>query len=491
MTTENKPTEITAAEFVEQDYAAKIAMGECEVFDTIMNEQNKIDTIYIEPESIYIEPEYRFHFSNVTNEGDTHLCVADDKFIVRWNDITPIHDAADADYSVIHPVGKEGFVKVMTLTEYEALICERDLRGQFLDRVVSIRQTFNTDSNSWLDSIDAIERQLAALIRELDKKTTQLRLVQDFRDSETERFAQAYENYIKVARLVNRFASDSPALKAAWDELQPQLHQSLNEGDKVAAKVSMLTAENAALKAVNGRLERECDDLRTQLAAAPPTVDADLLAASVSDKMPNDELIDKILHTLGVDPTDWSSSLSGIYAAIRSNMQIGEPQMSKIEDWTDAEQIPEDTLTAVMFKLVSERDDLRVKVVENERLRDEWAKSRLIIFGLDQDLKAFQAAATKVIQDCEAGDVEPLGLKALKTLVIETPRYATPQPTPAVDADLLAAVQPFADYLRQQAAQTNDVVFARAGGRESAELTIGDLRKLVNAAAALKAAREA
>lgn len=76
--------------------------------------------------------------------------------------------------------------------------------------------------------------------------------------------------------------------------------------------------------------------------------DANMVTGSSSE----DELIRKILVLLGVDPGDWGNSLSGIYAAIRSNMQIGEPHMTTIEDWTDAAEITEDTLTAVMFKLV-------------------------------------------------------------------------------------------------------------------------------------------
>lgn len=114
-----------------------------------------------------------------------------------------------------------------------------------------------------------------------------------------------------------------------------------------------------------------------------------------------DELINKILTLLGVDFADWSTSLSGIYAAIRSNMQIGEPQMSKIEDWTDAEQISEDTLTAVMFKLAQERDDLKAQVAALQRLLSQVPPS---IFLSD----------------------------------------ATPPPAP-VDNELLAAAKPFAD----------------------------------------------
>lgn len=71
----------------------------------------------------------------------------------------------------------------------------------------------------------------------------------------------------------------------------------------------------------------------------------------VTGKMPDDELIERILWLLGVDPADWSNSLSGIYAAIRSNQQIGEPNMSKIEDWTDG-KINDGSLTQTMFKLL-------------------------------------------------------------------------------------------------------------------------------------------
>ncbi len=73
---------------------------------------------------------------------------------------------------------------------------------------------------------------------------------------------------------------------------------------------------------------------------------------TVTGRISDDEMIVKILTILGVDSSDWGNSLSGIYAAIRSNMQIGEPHMSKVEDWTDADEITSDTLTAAMFKLV-------------------------------------------------------------------------------------------------------------------------------------------
>jgi len=73
---------------------------------------------------------------------------------------------------------------------------------------------------------------------------------------------------------------------------------------------------------------------------------------TATEKRSDEEMITKILTTLGVDPSNWGNSLSGVYAAIRSNMQIGEPHMSKVEDWTDTKEIAEDTLTAVMFRLV-------------------------------------------------------------------------------------------------------------------------------------------
>lgn len=91
-------------------------------------------------------------------------------------------------------------------------------------------------------------------------------------------------------------------------------------------------------------------------------------ANEATGKTPNPELIDRILVLLGVDPADWSSSLSGIYAAIKSNMQIGEPHMSTIEDWTAADEITEDTLTAVMFKLV---ERARKAELEPDYLRDQ------------------------------------------------------------------------------------------------------------------------
>jgi hypothetical protein len=96
----------------------------------------------------------------------------------------------------------------------------------------------------------------------------------------------------------------------------------------------------------------------------------------VTGSTPDDELINKILVLLGVDPADWSSSLSGIYAAIRSNMQIGEPHMTKIEDWTDAAEITADTLTAVMFKLVERAEKAQ------ERYAHEGGKPQVMTMDI-------------------------------------------------------------------------------------------------------------
>lgn len=115
-------------------------------------------------------------------------------------------------------------------------------------------------------------------------------------------------------------------LEAIQDDLDDEAYQKLWQETK-AAEYQRLVAERAA------EIIPEDKNIPT-------------------GSIPDDEMIEKILRLLGVDPADWSVSLSGIYAAIRSNMQIGEPHMTTIEDWTDADAIPEDTLTAVMFKLV-------------------------------------------------------------------------------------------------------------------------------------------
>ena len=83
----------------------------------------------------------------------------------------------------------------------------------------------------------------------------------------------------------------------------------------------------------------------------------------VTGSTPDDELIDRILWLLGVDPVDWANSLSGIYAAIRSNQQIGEPNMSKIEDWTDG-NVNQDSLTESIFRLLERAQQAEAKIVK-------------------------------------------------------------------------------------------------------------------------------
>lgn len=219
-------------------------------------------------------------------------------------------------------------------------------------------------ANQLIDQMRLDEQRLRAerddLKRQLDRETSRVRVAQAARDNETERYAQAYENYIKLALFINRFAADNPELKQAWEKLQLKLHKFVNEHDKVAARVSMLASENAALTAVNGRLER-------QLAASEERL----------------ESIKKIAYYPGTDV----------------NIQPS------------------------------------IYLIRN----------------------VFESEAT---------------------------------PAPAVDGDLRAAVQPFVEFLRLRAAEENETVFAQAGGKSSVSLTIGDLRKLRDAAAALKAAGE-
>ncbi len=110
-----------------------------------------------------------------------------------------------------------------------------------------------------------------------------------------------------------------------------------------------------------------------------PIVTEPVAPTVVTSTTPDDELIHKILITLGVDPGDWAISLSGIYAAIRSNMQIGEPHMSKVEDWTDATEISENTLTAVMFKLVERAEKAeRLLAESHERYAHEGGKPQIM-----------------------------------------------------------------------------------------------------------------
>ena len=66
---------------------------------------------------------------------------------------------------------------------------------------------------------------------------------------------------------------------------------------------------------------------------------------------------------------------------------------------------------------------------------------------------------------------------------------ANSPPAPDTSA-LVAAVNPFVEYLRQRAAEENTIVFAQADGRSPVSLTIGNLRKLRDAAAALAALAE-
>ena len=132
---------------------------------------------------------------------------------------------------------------------------------------------------------------------------------------------------------------------------------------------------------------------------------------SVTGLISDNELIDKILVMLGVDPDDWSSSLSGIYAAIRSNMQIGE-SISNVYDWTDGE-INTNSLTEVMFKLLerSQRAEFELATM-NARLetaqslidqlrRDE---KRAQPVSSDHKLRALREALEEI--ESEAGDAQ-------------------------------------------------------------------------------------
>ena len=72
----------------------------------------------------------------------------------------------------------------------------------------------------------------------------------------------------------------------------------------------------------------------------------------IDDQNQHEELIHRTLYLLGVDPSDWAASEAGIESAVKSNLQIGEPQMSKIEDWTDQNAPNEGSVTEHMFKLL-------------------------------------------------------------------------------------------------------------------------------------------
>lgn len=143
--------------------------------------------------------------------------------------------------------------------------------------------------------------------------------------------------------------------------------------------------------------------------------DANLVTGSVSD----DELIRKILVLLGVDPGDWAISLSGIYAAIRSNMQIGEPHMSRVGDWTDAAEISEDTLTAVMFKLVERARKAEQPQIMTADILKRWVAAIDVPIMTD----IYQTTVPNVFYATFALRLEPehyTQLKALNVEVIDT-----------------------------------------------------------------------
>lgn len=214
---------------------------------------------------------------------------------------------------------------------------------------------------------------------------------------------------------------------------------------------------------LNNQIEENAADGEPDDTAAPasPSAPEDEIGEAVSGATPDDELIDKILVTLGVDPADWSTNLSGIYAAIRSNMQIGEPQMSKIEDWTDAEQIPEDTLTATMFRLVEQAQEARRQLAAAQA---EAAGLREAVNKLKNPLLKEQSPDRRKLTEKWFAIYEQVWANQQSSEYISTPfdyheflesrlERATKEPllAPAPDAvrALVVACEPFAKLWRE------------------------------------------
>lgn len=85
MTTENRPTSITAAQW--HTIAADVEAGRCEVWDYDMPEPAQIDDIYY-----YTTPTeivYQMHYADVDDMSDTVQCYEHSVFAVRWLDTAP------------------------------------------------------------------------------------------------------------------------------------------------------------------------------------------------------------------------------------------------------------------------------------------------------------------------------------------------------------------------------------------------------------------
>ncbi len=156
-------------------------------------------------------------------------------------------------------------------------------------------------------------------------------------------------------------------------------------------------------------------------------------------KASNDELqaeveqqegyVSKMLYALGVDPSDWIISESGVKSAIESNLKVARGEIKDREEWGD---VPEGTITEAIFKLrdrmeqaESDRDVVRAanKALEADaaamRAALEYFTSDEASFGWSKDhytcLRCVGTGKTPETvehrSDCEVW----IGIKALET----------------------------------------------------------------------------
>lgn len=63
------------------------------------------------------------------------------------------------------------------------------------------------------------------------------------------------------------------------------------------------------------------------------------------------QAVSTALYYLGVDPSDWSEGEVGIKAAVECNKQIVRGGFDEFDDWGE---VPEDTITAILFEQQAE-----------------------------------------------------------------------------------------------------------------------------------------
>lgn len=97
---------------------------------------------------------------------------------------------------------------------------------------------------------------------------------------------------------------------------------------------------------------------REEMEAGWQAVEIERLQAEVEQQQ---EVVPKLLYALGVDPSDWVASDSGIKAAIDSNLKVASGEITDREEWGD---VPEDTITEAIFKLRDRVDGLQAANVE-------------------------------------------------------------------------------------------------------------------------------